>query len=534
MPDLDKSWGRAFVACAAIAISSASQSSSGFFYVTFMREYSLNHEKGSWLTSVFQAMLEGSALFAFALQKKFSISTIGLIGSVLIWSGILACQWAPNITWMTFTFGFLQGSGCGIVAVAVTVLLMRYFDKYRATATGIRYAGNSLSSLIYPPLLSHLYATFSFRQMFLLLGGISLNLTPLVYALRQPNLRPKSLSEKKNEFLNISKYQTRTSAYKVGSALGGNTINSDRQVPKPVAEKNGRTLEKRGSAERISSIAISVCHTTVASTGFKQCPQSVAVISKVPDQHIINQVRNTADVNAKSKCENEAWDKEANPPPLSTLLVRPAYWVFVFGAVLVNYSDHVFLGTIVDSALDHGATPFEADMATVCTVPSQLFGRTLLPFLADAGFANRTTLAGACYLLFAATIALLGVTRTFSAYALCAAAAWIFLGCLTTMKHVVTADHFGVEAVSAAWATTGLFVVPMLFCNPAILGFFRDKQGSYNNLYYSVASLHFTMSVAFFLLRCSTLKRPKIWKIEHQDRTPSSKSNELSVPAKNP
>ncbi|KAH6944362.1 hypothetical protein HPB50_002752 [Hyalomma asiaticum] len=137
-PQLDKSWGKAVIACAATFFSSAVHSTSGIFYVAFMREFGINRETASWPTSVFQAM--------------------------------------DNVS----------GLGSGVVCVALTVVLMMYFDKYRGVATGVRYAGYSLSSLLYPLLLTRLQQSFPFRQVVLLFAGMSLHLTPLVLALQEP------------------------------------------------------------------------------------------------------------------------------------------------------------------------------------------------------------------------------------------------------------------------------------------------------------------------------------------------------------
>ncbi|KAH9378250.1 hypothetical protein HPB48_022908 [Haemaphysalis longicornis] len=115
-------------------------------------------------------------------------------------------------------------------------------------------------------------------------------------------------------------------------------------------------------------------------------------------------------------------------------------------------------------------------MAITCAAPSQLIGRTLLPVIADLGFINRNTMTCASYFLFAASVAALSATRTFSTYVAAAAFVSISTGSLMTMKHVVAADYFGVEAVAATWAACGALITPLFFCSPSILGG-RDDGG---------------------------------------------------------
>ncbi|XP_049267845.1 uncharacterized protein LOC125756881 [Rhipicephalus sanguineus] len=62
-PQLDRSWGKAVIACAATFFSSAVHSTSGIFYVALMREFGVNRETASWPTSVFQAIDNVSGFF---------------------------------------------------------------------------------------------------------------------------------------------------------------------------------------------------------------------------------------------------------------------------------------------------------------------------------------------------------------------------------------------------------------------------------------------------------------------------------------
>ncbi|XP_065308588.1 uncharacterized protein [Dermacentor albipictus] len=235
----------------------------------------------------------------------------------------------------------------------------------------------------------------------------------------------------------------------------------------------------------------------------------------VPDD-FINE--NAAQINSS---KNKGGEKRENDSTLtkegfetrsfSTLCLKPAFWAVVLGGALIDYTDCAFMATIVDSALDRGATRFQSDMSIACSAPSQLLGRTALPLIADLGLADRTTLACSCYFLFAASAAILAATRTFALYATTSAVACIFMGCMTTMKHVVVAEFFGVEVVPTAWAANGALVLPLLLGNPSILGLFRDRQGSYDQFYYSLSGLHVVVGVVYLFLLFSSKRSMKSW-----------------------
>ncbi|KAL1438075.1 hypothetical protein MTO96_010417 [Rhipicephalus appendiculatus] len=437
-PKLDRSWGKAVIACAATFFSSAVHSTSGIFYVAFMHEFDVNRETASWPTSVFQAMDNVSGIILVVLQKYFAVSSIGLIGSVLFWSGIIASHFAPDIAWMTVTFGFIQGLGSGVVCVAITVVLMTYFDKYRGVATGIRYAGYSLSSLLYPMLLARLEHSFPFRQTVLLFGGISLHLTPLVLALKEPPWERQSEHAKKPTVKKAMSYSDQSELGGPWKRLGQNTQTAPTQGSRACLEDSREKMTAANQTNDADGRSMLVARAANIFTG-------------PVEQHDTTVDQQTTKTTSVRNCGT----------------VDPRITIFV-----------------------------ESDLKNI-----SLLGRTVVPLVADIGYTNRTTLACACYFLFAVTIALLALTRSYATYAPCAGVASLFMGSLTTMKHVVTADYFGVEAVPVAWSTTGVIMLPMLLCNPSILGFFRDQQGSYDNFYYSLSCLHFLMGTAFLLLR---------------------------------
>ncbi|KAL3213397.1 hypothetical protein MRX96_035410 [Rhipicephalus microplus] len=519
-------------------------------------------QAASWPTSVFQAVDDVSGVFVAVLQNFFAVSTISLLGSVLFWVGIFASVFVPDITWMTFTFGFVQGAGSGIVSVASTMIMLMYFDKYRGFATGIRYTGYSLSSLLYPPVLALLDETFSFRQMMLLFGAISLHLTPLVLSLKEPPWEQKS-----------QRLKIQVAGAKENSAvLNCHSVQQDQQKEKLSQDKtikqifsvnrqknmfqfNDNSDHMGGSGSEAAlyrqtaneSIVPDCIMTTQTS---KDCANSMNAMGHLcrlerlkTAQNGINGGFRAARISigdtevdtalqeyrarfALALSRSSVCAMDGNPAASSyessagkrashlSLFLKPTFWALVLGGVLADYTDCAFMATIVDSALDRGATRYQADLSIACSAPSQLLGRAVLPLIADIALTNRASLACACYFLFGACIATLATTTSFVTYAPCMALASLFMGCLTTMKHVVAADFFGVDVVPVAWATTGVVLLPMLLGNPSILGFFRDKQGAYNNFYYVLGSFHLLTGSLFIILLYSTSKRQKKWTLK--------------------
>ncbi|XP_075744169.1 uncharacterized protein LOC119171194 [Rhipicephalus microplus] len=561
-PQLDKAWSRVVIACAATFFSSAVHSTSGFFYVAFMRQYGINRQAASWPTSVFQAVDDVSGVFVAVLQNFFAVSTVSLLGSVLFWVGIFASVFVPDITWMTFTFGFVQGAGSGIVSVASTMIMLMYFDKYRGFATGIRYTGYSLSSLLYAPVLALLDETFSFRQMMLLFGAISLHLTPLVLSLKEPPWEQKSQQPKipvaraKENSAGLNCHSVRPDQPKEKQSQGKTireTFTVNRHKKNFKVNDSSDNMGESGSEavhyqRRANDSIVPNCIMTTQTS--KSCAHSMNAMDhlcgrersktalsgmnggfraariSIGDTEVDTALQQYRARFALALSRSSVCATDGNPAASSSessagrtashlsLFLKPTFWALILGGVLADYTDCAFMATIVDSALDRGATRYQADLSIACSAPSQLLGRAVLPLIADIALTNRASLACVCYFLFGACVATLATTTSFVTYAPCMALASLFMGCLTTMKHVVAADFFGVDVVPVAWATTGVVLLPMLLGNPSILGFFRDKQGAYNNFYYVLGSFHLLTGSIFIILLYSTSKRQKKWTLK--------------------
>ncbi|KAL1471113.1 hypothetical protein MTO96_040098 [Rhipicephalus appendiculatus] len=105
----------------------------------------------------------------------------------------------------------LRSIGFGTALTCFSIYTLTYFDKYRATATGVKYASCSAAGLVGPTLLSILNGYYGFYATLLLSGALMIQSAPLVLLLRHPrplNIRCKkhnnekkmAVSEKQSKF----------------------------------------------------------------------------------------------------------------------------------------------------------------------------------------------------------------------------------------------------------------------------------------------------------------------------------------------
>ncbi|KAH8036399.1 hypothetical protein HPB51_000210 [Rhipicephalus microplus] len=73
------------------------------------------------------------------------------------------------------------------------VVLNRYFDVYRASASGLSFAEGALSSILLPPLIGMLLDTYGLQGTMLIVGALMLNTMADSIALRSSPSFPRPL-----------------------------------------------------------------------------------------------------------------------------------------------------------------------------------------------------------------------------------------------------------------------------------------------------------------------------------------------------
>ncbi|XP_053423561.1 monocarboxylate transporter 11 isoform X2 [Nycticebus coucang] len=107
-----------------------------------------------------------------------------MVGGVLTSLGFVFSAFARSLVHLYLGLGLLAGSGWALVFAPALGTLSRYFSRRRVLAVGLALTGNGASSLLLAPALQLLLDTFGWRGALLLLGAITLHLTPCGALLR--------------------------------------------------------------------------------------------------------------------------------------------------------------------------------------------------------------------------------------------------------------------------------------------------------------------------------------------------------------
>nr|XP_054923386.1 monocarboxylate transporter 10-like isoform X2 [Dermacentor andersoni] len=176
------------------------------------------------------------------------------------------------------------------------------------------------------------------------------------------------------------------------------------------------------------------------------------------------------------------------------------FYVAVFYSAMSDYLFVTFNATVVAYGVDKGCTLEDSKQVVIFNSVGLLIGRVVIPVATDKVRSCRCPAAVASFL--AATICFVVVTQvsTYAGLVAVASIMGVAQGYVLCIKSVIVSDHVGLECFTFCCGVGGLLSVPLWLTGPSIIGFFRDKNGSYDFLYVMLAVLCFVQAVLLGLL----------------------------------
>ncbi|KAG0422922.1 hypothetical protein HPB47_001274 [Ixodes persulcatus] len=422
-PAVDACWHVVVITAVVTFIGVSFERSMNYLYVAIMEEFGVDRKTASWPMSVMTSLGGVIGIFVGLLQKRYLITHITLVGSILTWVGVLTSGFATSTQWLILTMGVIHGIGSGIITVATKYFAMMYFDKHRGIAMGITSLGRTLAGFLFPQFLLYLRYTYSFRWSLFILGAISINITPLTYLLKEPHW-----------------------------------------------------CKRENQCGPTASI-----HTT--SSG---CTTELS-IHQQERQRIQTPVQSLPEY---------SWT-------LSSMLCTPIFYVVVLSSAVTSAFEILFMNSMIDFCQDKGLTEDDAVWLASYFNLTDILGRLCIPLLADRRFLRRSTLLMLIQLLMASVVVSAPYATTYWSLAAIEAFAAILVSSGTVMHDVLAVDYFGLEKLSMVYGVTGVVRAPLQLCNPLILGLFRDRTGSYDDMFRFLAGILYFLCVLWLAVVCS-------------------------------
>lgn len=447
----DRCWTVPFLAACLSVLFALPQTNGGLFYVMFMEKFGVNREAASWAktTSALTTCLMGFLIGA--LQKNVSTYSLILSGAIICPAALIVSSFVPNMPWMCVTFGFIHGVGLGFITIATSMYIVSYFEMYRSFATGLQYLGISLSGVIGPSILSSVATKYGIEGTMLLVGGVTMNLVPLTLLLRHP--KP------------ITWHDCRRWKRK--------HLDEDHMGVKHVVHVHETFLHS--TVER----GVEDVNTRSGDSDDQKEPKAETTLPEGPDTQRESQIR----YSQIPRVPEEDIKKCGVISQVVDVLRTPTFYMILMPIVSADMTLPLFSCTIVDYAGDKGVPLDVAAVLVSCQCAGGFCGRLVIPLISDRTPSGRCAVGSATFLLIAVCFVVMPHVITLEAIAAVTFIAGAQQGYLATIKTVFVADYLGVNKVAVCWGITGFLSMPVLFCQPYIIGAFRDRQGSYDNLY---------------------------------------------------
>lgn len=550
---VDRCWGLLPLFMMSALLSMLIPKNSALFYVAFMDEFSVSHQSASWPLTLHNVMTHIAGLLVWLLQDRLSIYHVAILGSLLNLVALIASAFVPNIAWMCITMGIASGVGVGMNLLSLSIFAMLYFDRYRATASGFKYAGTTLAPLIFPIALSAVIRQYDLNGTLLILSAFTANTLPLTMLMKNPKPTTACFrkardneqdgndgkgTRKKCSFIQGSPDPFGDSGHTARNTLGTNEIYASNAFPlawevssspkmadmktgqkendgiplfnktceaqdvEPVSKlrvANGTTLSsaektrKYGSFEPPLSLSVSEC-----AFAMKSVRNDYAESHKIDDKCDTGPIREPTRNNSEFKVRDEGSN--------SSFFLNPVLYLLVATFTIGEYTSNTFESTVLDYALDKGLERKKAEPIISYVAASEIVGRLVVPFLWEKAQLRRSVLLVIC-LLAEATCFLATPHATTPAQVVAAAmATGLPAGCVIALKPVLLSDNLGVQRLSMCWGILGIAMTPVCLAGPLLIGVFRDSMGSYDNLYRMMSALCVAFALAVFAF--SRLKKP--------------------------
>ncbi|XP_055971029.1 monocarboxylate transporter 11 isoform X2 [Sorex fumeus] len=186
----DGGWGWV-VAAAAFAVNGLSYGllrSLGLVLPDLAEHFDRSAQDTAWVSALALAVQQAASPVGSALSTRWGARPVVMVGGILTSLGLVFSAFARSLLHLYLGLGLLAGSGWALVFAPAVGTLSRYFSRRRVLAVGLALTGNGASSLLLAPSLQLLLDTFGWRGALLLLGAITLHLTPCGALLRPLSL----------------------------------------------------------------------------------------------------------------------------------------------------------------------------------------------------------------------------------------------------------------------------------------------------------------------------------------------------------
>ncbi|KAJ8965758.1 hypothetical protein NQ314_003916 [Rhamnusium bicolor] len=232
----------------------------GIFLTDIVEYYGESKGKTAWVGSLLTGMCMCAGPLASMLANKFGCRLVCIAGSLIASAAFVLSIYSPSVNWLMLIYGFIGGTGLGLIYLPAVVCVGYYFESKRSLATGIAVCGSGVGTFAFAPLATVLLEAYGWRGANLVFAGIVISCTifgALMRPLEYPGINDNQLQTSPSL---ISFENTKTTLGCIKSSSHGAIANSITDMRKRIdstASYLSRNIAEVENSEFTSKLSLS-------------------------------------------------------------------------------------------------------------------------------------------------------------------------------------------------------------------------------------------------------------------------------------
>ncbi|XP_037580397.1 monocarboxylate transporter 12-like [Dermacentor silvarum] len=441
--------------------------SGAIIYVGIASTFGVSREDAAWPVCLATVFNLAAGPISGILAQHFQISTLLVVGCFLASLPVCASYFANGVPFLILTLGVLHGCGLSLLTLGYAAV-NQSVTKNKALASGITIGGSVVGGIIFPPVIQFLFDKYGTKGGLLVFGAIMLNSTAAALFTRtswRGNAIPQDLEK---------------------SAQNSTTTCLSEIANRCIYEANG---DARGLADNVRNCcdnhSLSPCNGTVG----LDTPLNDSACKKIS---ACGRAVVAADGPLSAKTQQ---------PPQTTLakwlsfLKNPRFYVIAYTLGQIWYLNTTLLTVVVDAAMERGIPKWDAvSLVTFITAPD-LVSRFLSGPITDKGLLRKSSMMVLSLTTNGIAHLLMTLFTSYPALAALSAVSGSCNGVAVTHIFVLCGELVDPVTFGLCMGAANFVAAFALLERPLMIGYCKDKLGSYDGLFYFSAGVAWSCAI---------------------------------------
>lgn len=416
----------------------------GLIFVAYYTSTNMSRSAASWpfnlygLSQIFIAPLTGF------LRLRYSPSSIAIAALLVYCLGLCLCFISLDVVYFTICYGLIRSAGVTMAFVIIPSVLTENFKKNTATTVGIDYAGTAIAGLVFPLLSVYLLDKYDLRGFMLLMGSTALHAILGAVMIKVPPSKSGINGDQPVELANVGT-DTSKSVY-FNNYMHQKIVRS--QSLQRTGSSGGRTVK-----------------------------------SEVTD-------------GPKSQKSKTSFLKV-----FKLVMLTPGFHFLTITGIASSFFSANFSVFIIDHMMDRGIELSRGMFVLSTAAIGQVLGHVGLGWITDKGFVTYQTYTGISYLVTGFMAVLVPEIYSYKMFLILG----FFIGFSSgTRKSVGTAmfkEYVSNENIALTIGFSRSLRGLTMLSRASLVSFFRDRHGTYDNIFHLNAVLLFFVAFMWFVER---------------------------------